>query len=146
MKLCRSGISFRMTRKGDYIQEQIVTGQICPYCGRNTVLVDSVEVYGRSYGMMYLCRPCRAYVGCHQGTTRALGRLANAELRAAKHQAHEVFDRLWKERVISRHEAYRLLAEELNINPDYAHIGMLDVEQCNDVIRIFTKVYQDLKR
>ena len=135
-----------MTRKGDYIQEQVVTGQICPYCGRNTVLVDSAEVYGRSYGMIYLCRPCRAYVGCHQGTTRALGRLANAELRAAKHQAHEVFDRLWKERVISRHEAYRLLAEELNINPDYAHIGMLDVEQCNDVIRIFTKVYQDLKR
>ena len=44
MKPCRSGISFRMTRKGDYIQEQIVTGQICPYCGRNTVLVDSVAV------------------------------------------------------------------------------------------------------
>lgn len=126
--------------------QAIISGKVCPYCGRRTVLVDSAEIYGRSYGMIYLCRPCRAYVGCHKGTTRALGRLANEELREAKHQAHEAFDRLWKEKVISRHEAYRLLSDELNIEPEYAHIGMLDAEQCYKVIDVFTKIYVDLTK
>ena len=76
----------------------------------------------------------------------ALGRLANAELREAKHQAHEAFDRLWKEKVISRHKAYRLLSDELNIEPEYAHIGMLDADDCREVVRIFTKMYNDLRR
>ena len=123
----------------------IIAGKVCPYCGRRTVLADSSEIYGRSYGPIYLCRPCRAYVGCHKGTTMALGRLANEELRLAKNQAHQVFDRLWQENLVSRHEAYRILAEELAINPDYAHIGMLDVAQCREVVRLFSKVYSDLK-
>ena len=57
---------------------------MCPYCGERAVYTNSKEVYGRSYGMIYLCRPCDAYVGVHDGTAKPLGRLANAELRAAK--------------------------------------------------------------
>ena len=132
-------------RKNEKIRfELIVSGQICPYCGRKTVLTDSAEIYGRSYGLIYLCRPCRAYVGCHKGTTRALGRLANEELRVAKHQAHEAMDRLWKEKIIPRSEAYRWLAIELEIDPDYAHIGMLDADQCHKSVEVFTKMYHDL--
>ena len=53
----------------------------CDYCGRQAEYVDSKVVYGKSYGMMYLCRNCMAYVGVHKGTDKPLGRLANAELR-----------------------------------------------------------------
>lgn len=50
----------------------------CDYCGRRAEFVDSKIVYGKSYGMMYLCRHCMAYVGVHKGTSRPLGRLADA--------------------------------------------------------------------
>ena len=30
----------------------------CPYCGRQAEYVDSKVIYGRSYGMAYLCRKC----------------------------------------------------------------------------------------
>ena len=40
----------------------------CPYCGQQAEYVDSKVIYGRSYGMAYLCRNCDAYVGVHRGT------------------------------------------------------------------------------
>ena len=85
----------------------IISGKICPYCGRETELIDSSEIYhGVSYGWMYICRPCDAYVGCYNGTTKALGRLADAELRKYKHEAHDVFDLIWKNHLMDRHKAY----------------------------------------
>lgn len=64
---------------------------ICPYCGRSAEFVDSIAVYRRSYGMIYLCRPCDAYVGVHGRSDTPLGRLANAELRRWKIAAHDAF-------------------------------------------------------
>ena len=96
--------------------ELILSGRKCPYCGRETELVDSAEIYGgRSYGMVYLCRPCNAYVGCHDGTTRAKGRLADAELREWKKRAHEAFDPIWQNRHMGRKEAYAWLSERLGM-------------------------------
>ena len=54
----------------------------CDYCQASAELVDSKVIYGRSYGLMWLCRPCGAWVGTHEGTEKPLGRLANADLRA----------------------------------------------------------------
>lgn len=74
----------------------------CDYCGRETEYVDSKVIYGKSYGKIYLCRNCMAYVGVHKGTDKPLGRLANAELRNWKKAAHAVFDPLWKYGLLSR--------------------------------------------
>lgn len=82
--------------------DEIFTGKICPYCGKPTEYVDSSVIYGRSYGMIYLCRDCRAYVGVHKGTDQALGRLANAELRKAKKEAHFYFDQIAKTNLINK--------------------------------------------
>lgn len=81
---------------------EILTGKICPYCGKPTEYVDSSVIYGYSYGMIYLCRDCRAYVGVHKGTDLALGRLANAELREAKKEAHFYFDQIAKTNLINK--------------------------------------------
>jgi hypothetical protein len=35
-------------------------------------------------------------VGCHKGTTKPLGRLADAELREWKKRAHAAFDPVWQ--------------------------------------------------
>jgi len=114
----------------------ICTGQLCPYCGKTPVLTDSAIIYGKSYGMIYLCKPCDAYVGVHRNTTTALGRLANAELRKHKKLAHEKFDALWKNGCMSRSDAYAWLSKMMNIEPDFTHIGMFNKEQCLDVFYI----------
>jgi hypothetical protein len=75
------------------------------------------------------CDNCGAHVGCHPGTTRALGLPANAETRAARRLAHAVFDAIWsKKKILSREEAYAWLSHEMSIHP--IHIGELNVEQC----------------
>lgn len=108
----------------------------CDYCGRLSELVDSSIVYRRSYGPIYFCRPCFAWVGVHPGTTKPLGRLANATLREWKKKAHAAFDPLWKSGRMSRKEAYSLLSDRLNIPIDKTHIGMFDELLCGRVIGI----------
>lgn len=75
------------------------TGPPCPYCNSPTEFIDSKRVYGRWYGWLLACTrypQCDAYVGCHGESKNPLGRLANAELRAAKKAAHAAFDPLWR--------------------------------------------------
>ena len=117
--------------------ELILHGYKCPYCGRATELADSAEIYGgRSYGMIYLCRPCDAYVGCHNGTINAKGRLADAELREWKKKAHNAFDPIWQERHMRRKLAYAWLSEKMGVPSEYTHIGMFDVAECKKVVTI----------
>lgn len=122
----------------------------CPYCGEEAALVNSREIYnGQDFGPVYLCRPCRAWVGCHKGTTKPLGRLANAELRSWKIKVHDVFDPIWRERWQRKHAAdprykkgmarggrYKKLAELMEITREECHIGMFDVEQCRLAVQI----------
>jgi len=119
----------------------------CPYCGEGAVLAATKEIYPlaqRNYGWFWLCRTCRAWVGCHPKTIRPLGRLANAELRAAKQAAHAAFDPFWKRMVYrgkmkksyARKRAYAWLAGELNIPSRECHIGMFDIDLCQRTVAI----------
>ena len=110
--------------------------------------MDSVAVYDISYGMIYLCRPCKAWVGVHAGTNQALGRLANARLRELKMLAHRWFDPIAVEGLINdyypvyiagmntREKLYYWLAAEMGIRREYCHIGMFDEERCRQVIAL----------
>lgn len=109
---------------------------LCNYCGGATEYVDSSIVYRRSYGMIYYCRPCHAWVGVHRGTNRPLGRLANAELRHWKKLAHAAFDPIWKNGIMQRSTAYGWLSTQLGTPRDQTHIGMFDVAQCKQVIHV----------
>jgi hypothetical protein len=128
--------------------DQILAGLVCPYCGAKTELIDSAYIYGKSYGMIYICKPCDAYVGVHKGTDKALGRLANRELREAKKKAHYYFDQIaktmlinqiwrkWIPDISNRNKAYKWLASQMGISENVCHIGMMDVAQCQQVIEI----------
>ena len=123
---------------------------VCPYCEREARFLPSSEtIYGRDYGPVYVCVPCDARVGCHRGTTRPLGRLANAELRLAKRGAHDAFDRTWRalheertradpsfSKSRTRAKAYKRLAILLEIDARECHIGMFDLQQCARVITL----------
>ena len=115
---------------------------ICPYCGTAAKLVDGRAIYPHrpdlSSKQFWQCKPCAAYVGCHaQGDgTKPFGRLANAELRRAKKDAHFAFDRLWmnaKNRRRARVASYAWLADAMGLTVDECHIGEMDVQQCERV-------------
>ena len=117
---------------------------ICDYCGEAARLTTGREVYphradlhGKSF---YVCTPCDARVGCHPGTTNALGRMANMELRLAKMAAHAAFDPLWKTGRMKRKAAYKRLAEVLGIPAAGCHIGMFDLETCRLVASIAPEI------
>lgn len=124
------------------------SGKICPYCGKETEYIDSSYIYGKSYGMVYICKPCDAYVGVHRGTNIALGSLANEHLRNARKKAHYWFDPIFKTGLIheifkeehtdlnDRKKAYLWLSKQLEIDTELCHIAMFNLEQCNEVIKI----------
>lgn len=132
---------------------KIKKGEICPYCYNKPELVDSSEVYGRSYGLIYLCRDCDAYVGVHVNSKKniPLGRLANKELREAKKKAHKYFDPLWEAKMSTgipkkkaRFLAYKWLSSCMGLRMKDTHIGMFDIEQCNQVIYFCKNYNKDL--
>ena len=116
---------------------------LCPYCNALAELVSDSEVYRRGYGgLIYLCRPCKAWVGCHKGGKKPLGRLADAELRQLKIRGHELFDPLWKRAGRSkRSAAYRWLAEGTGIPLEECHFGMMDVDRAQKAIAFLEAFY-----
>lgn len=126
---------------------QVLT-PICPYCEQFSKRVSGKEIYPHRNDLksktFYECKRCKAYVGCHKGTDKPLGRLANPELRYYKKLAHSSFDPIWRiDSDLNRKNAYAWLAEKMNISESECHIGMFDVHQCIQVIdicKIFKKV------
>lgn len=117
--------------------KKILRAEICPYCGSSTKRTDQLEIYGRVFSSneVIVCDnypKCDSYVGCHS-TGETLGRLANKELRSAKKEAHFYFDQLWKKYKTNRGLLYKYLSEELNLPPEYTHIGMFKIETCKKV-------------
>jgi len=107
---------------------------ICPYCNQPAEWVENKEVYGKNYGksyMMWLCRNCDAYVGCHQNTKKPLGTIANKELREWRKKAHLAFDPFWKKWGLKRQEAYQMLITKFGKE---VHIGESNIDECKKII------------
>jgi len=113
---------------------------LCDYCGEPAELKTGNKVYHHrpdlEKKLFWVCDPCNARVGCHPGTTKPLGRLANSKLRYWKRQAHQAFDPIWRTGEKKRTQAYRWLAREMELDRDFCHIGMFDIDQCKQVIYI----------
>lgn len=121
---------------------------ICPYCTAPARRVTGKTVYRRKPELadkiIWLCAPCDAWVGCHPGSDRPLGRLANAELRRAKMAAHAAFDPIWRRHMardgvakkVARNRAYAWLAHAIGIDRERCHIGMMDIATCNRVVEV----------
>jgi hypothetical protein len=117
----------------------------CQYCKQPAELVGGDVIYPHRPDLagkkFWHCAPCRAYVGCHPGTTKHLGLLANAELRKLKSHVHTAFDPLWRHHGMTRAQAYLWLAEGLGIDRRQCHVGMFNEERCRAAL-VFLSSHQ----
>ena len=65
-----------------------------------------------------------------------MGTLADAALRRKRIQAHQTFDRLWKDGPMTKKQAYRWLQGALGLPEDQAHIACFSHYQCDRVIAL----------
>ena len=108
------------------------------YCG------DAGYPYRCDYGPVWICLPCKAWVGCHKGTEKALGCLATAEHREWKIKAHAAFDPLWKRKIENeqcskghaRRAGYKWLSQQLGIPESKTHIGYMNIDECKRVVEV----------
>lgn len=120
---------------------------MCPYCEGEAEWVENKAVYGRNYGrsyMMWLCKPCDAYVGCHNNTKKPLGTLANKETRKERKETHAVLDPFWlnaKDRRGTRTNLYRILSDHFGRE---VHIGAANVQQCKEIRQFLQENEQSL--
>lgn len=120
---------------------------ICRYCGGAVRLVSASKVYGPAAAArlgierqsFYQCQNCNARVGCHPGSTRPLGNLANEALRMKRMETHHAFDSFWKERGMSRTQAYKWMAKKMRLSEELAHIGGFEIDRCQKLIKLCEK-------
>lgn len=121
--------------------------KICRYCGGVVRLVPAAEVYGMAAAKrlgieqerFYQCQNCNARVGCHKGTTRPLGNLANETLRMKRKETHQIFDSFWRERGMTRTQGYHWMAKKLRLSVQLAHIGGFEMDRCQRLIDLCEK-------
>ena len=121
--------------------------EICRYCGGVIRLVPARAVYGsavKRLGLekeyLYQCQNCNARVGCHKGTTRPLGHVANETLRLKRMETHQVFDAFWKHKGMSRTKGYRWLAGQMGLPLADCHFGYFDLQQLRQAYRLLSDV------
>lgn|GEM_PF-1633466 len=110
----------------------------CPDCGGEMVLRTS------RYGLFYGCKAfpkCQATHGAHKDG-RPLGIPADSDTKRARITAHNVFDRIWKDKYMRRGDAYAWMAEQMGMEKDEAHIGRFDMEQCEKLIAIVDAYFE----
>ena len=120
----------------------------CNICGGTVIFASNSRLYGREYGSgkMYYCTQCGAYVGTHKPRPEeALGILGNKEMRDMKMRCHALFDTKWKneptsrKRHIARKNAYRWLADKLEIPVDDCHFGYFNMDTLNKAYKILVQ-------
>ena len=146
MRLRQSGKRLIRHRKRHKEENKLKDMKICRYCGGVIRLIPASSIYGESaerLGMreewLYQCQNCNARVGCHKGTKRPLGNVANEVLRLKRMETHQVFDKFWRAKRMSRTKAYRWLSEQMELPESKAHIGGFEMEQCQQLIELCRK-------
>lgn len=117
----------------------------CNHCGKEAEWVENKEVYnGKNYGksyMIWLCRPCDAYIGCHNNTKTPKGDvLAKEDLRKARRLAHSIIDPLWQSGKYKRKTVYIRLEEAFG---EPVHVGETKTpEECFEIIKTTKLIFK----
>ena len=86
---------------------------ICPTCG------NVARETQTKYGLRSMC--CGLWSWDRHP-------LVDGDTHAARNVAHKTFDDLWRGGKMDRREAYRRLADQMNLTPDQCHMKLMDRE------------------
>lgn len=117
------------------------TPTVCRFCNSRVKYTSHAEIYGgrtfSDWPFIYLCtnEQCGASVGVHAGTAYPLGTLADTKTKNARKAAHAAFDPIWKSKQMKRGDAYKWLAEKLDIERWRCHISWFDIDYCQLVVK-----------
>ena len=111
----------------------------CPYCGKSAVLRKASYVYKEMAAeeYVYVCSNypgCNSYVGVHSGSIEPKGTLANGDLRNKRIHAHKLFDKIWKQGIMSRANAYHWMRDRFGLSDEQAHIGKFNDYMCDQLM------------
>lgn len=115
---------------------------ICPLCGAPMILriTSKFQYADGTNRKFYGCSKfpeCRSAHGANPDGS-PVGIPADDETKKLRIKAHDLFDRLWKSRYVSRGKAYAIMQEKLHISAEECHIGMMDKTMAQKVIDIFS--------
>lgn len=128
--------------------QPLCTSHICDCCGRPAIKMTGDMIYENRddlYDVVFwVCEPCDARVGTHKYSEAPLGSMATARTRAARMEAHEAFDLLWRYGgKMSRSEAYKWMRDTLGFPEDREiGIGFLNESECKTLIESVHKHIQ----
>jgi hypothetical protein len=61
-------------------------------------------------------------------------------------RGHEAFDKIWKNKHMSRNKAYKWLAEQMNIPREACHFSLFNEKECEKAIKICNKYIEENKK
>ena len=112
--------------KPQYCQPPKAVG-LCPKCGGLPLLSKT------KYGNLWFCCDLKSW-----GKTP----LADQETLNARKLAHERFDRIWKWEILSRSDAYSMLAWHLGLGKDECHMATMNLDDLKKVIFLMEKQFE----
>lgn len=108
----------------------------CNLCGGDVEYISNDLIFGKRYGSgyAYRCINCGAYVGTHKNSPKkAMGILADEEMRSLRIRCHGLFDSMWKT-AKERTKAYYLLAEAIGISGG-CHFSWMTKDELKSAVR-----------
>lgn len=115
----------------------------CGECNAPMVLRKSKKFGSLFYG----CSKFPECKGCHGAYPdgRPLGTPADRKTSAARIQAHDIFDRLWKNKRMTRPQAYAWMRQAMGLTEVEAHIGHFTAAQCERLITVIKERFPGVK-
>jgi ssDNA-binding Zn-finger/Zn-ribbon topoisomerase 1 len=115
---------------------------VCAECGARMVLRKS------KFGPFYGCTKfpeCRGAHGAHQ-TGKPKGKPGDTATKKARIEAHTLFDRIWKEKLVkNRGAAYKWMQKALKLPKSQAHIGEFSEEQCRQLMKAVYEAFPKVR-
>jgi hypothetical protein len=71
---------------------------------------------------------------------KILGSMRDQELLQLQKQCHELFDPIWVDGILTRQDAYKLLAAAMDVSLRKAHIRYFSKQQCEELIGCLTGI------
>ena len=102
---------------------------MCPKCGKEPFLTQT------KYGNRWAC--CGLW-------SWGKSPLADNETHRARNAAHAAFDNIWKSKTLPRGFAYKLLAEVLEVEPQQAHMTVMNKELASKVPDAVKEIWRRL--